>query len=526
MQPAARQIAERGKSRVGCRTLWAYGLLTLALLAPGIGLRWLGPVVDETAVSPLRLTVQKALEPISFGSGLRFWLGVTGTAMMALLLLYPLRKRLGLSRFTGSVGSWFHSHLALGLLGPALILYHANFGFGSFNANVALWSVGIVVASGLIALTLYLAASERMARTRDEATCDLDDLLRILRPPGYHDLAGTRLAEDIRAIHQRLEESNGLIPDATLRREKALIVGTSTRYVHEISLKAGASRHDANQLAASFETRLRAAFRKATRAARSAAIERGLRLWRLLHLPVIAVGAIATSLHVYAVWGVYDEPPPAPSSPTPTLVAPPAPVAKSRPAASVEIAGVRQTPFAARPPVTADHAAAAVDTKTPELKQGPVIAERARAPNTAPKREPAARAAAKPEPPTPASFQPPPAPRIAKPSRASDDGAAAVAELQRRNDAAPQRIGELGGLTLAAKIAELKSGRFDHARTNFPLTGKHKRVACETCHTRTLIGTPRDCIACHKKDDVHRGRRPDCAACHTTNRWSEIIRRR
>lgn len=526
MQPATGHDTERGKTRVGRRTLWSYGLLTLALLAPGLALRWLGPVVDEAAVSPLRLTIHTALEPIAFGSGLRFWLGVTGTAMMALLLLYPLRKRLGLSRFTGSVGSWFHSHLALGLIGPALILYHANFGFGSFNANVALWSVGIVVASGFIALTVYLTASEGMARARDDAAGDLDDLLRILRPPGYHDLAGTRLAEDIRAIHQRLEENKGLIPNAALRREKAMIVDAAIRYVHEVSLKAGASPHEGHQLAAGFETRLRAAFRKAARAARSAAIERGLRLWRLLHLPVIAVGAIATTLHVYAVWGVYDEAPSAPSLPPPTLVAPPAPIAKSRPAASVEIAGVRQTPFAAKPPVTVDHAAAAVTAKTPELKQGPVIAERARASNAEPKQESAAQAAAKSTPPIPTSFQPPPAPRGAKPSRTTDDGAAAVAELKRRNDAAPQRIGELNGLTLAAKIAELKSGNFDHARTNFPLTGRHKRVACESCHTKTLIGTPRDCIACHKKDDVHRGRRLDCAACHTTNRWSEIVRRR
>lgn len=534
MQLAEAQLRDgtgRAKSRVGRRALWGYGLLTLALLLPGIVLAALGPIVDETAVSPLHLAAKRALEPIAFMSGLRFWLGVAGTTMVAVLLLYPLRKRFGTAPLAGSVGGWFHVHLALGLIGPALVLYHTNFGFGSFNANVALWSVGIVVASGLVALTIYLSASERMARTKVAAADSLDDILRLLRPPGYHDLGGTRLAEDIRTLHHSIAEQKGVFLAANLRREKTLLVDDAARYVRDLSARAGAAPREADELAASFRARLLASLSSARAAARSTAIERGMRLWRLLHLPVIAVGVISTTLHVHAVWGVVDDPPPS-SRPAPTLVAPPAPLAK--PGASIEIAGVRRTPFAATRTSaapraassrTSSEAASAVDTREPELKQGPAPASRTRAPDdtTAPL-----------PPPTPTSFNPPPRPKPAvtpqpvasAAAKPFDDGSAAVAELKRRNDAAPRRIGELGGLTLAARIAELKSGAFDHARTNFALTGKHKRVACEDCHTKTLIDTPRDCIACHRQDDVHRGRRRECANCHTTNRWSEIVRRR
>lgn len=529
MHPAHEQTAERAKSRVGRRALWGYGLLTLAILVPGIILRLLGPIVDETAASPLRLAAQKALEPISFMSGLRFWLGVAGTTMMALLLLYPLRKRLGRARLTGSVGGWFHSHLALGLIGPALILYHANFGFGSFNANVALWSIAIVIASGLVAMTVYLAASERMARARNASSESLDAVLRILNPAGHRDLAGARLSDDIRTLQQRIEEHRGIVLDAPLRREKSMIVDSAMRYVREASVAAGASPHEAQQLAANFCVRLKASFKAARRSARSAMTERALRLWRLSHLPVIAVGAIATTLHVYAVWGVYDAPMAAPTDPS--VVPQALPPSQPRASPSIEIAGVRQAPFAPKRTVASDETAADVAQKEPVLKQGPVPISRsssaettARAPVTPPE----------PRQPTPTSFkpQPPPAPeagqaagQLARQQR-NDEGAAAVAELKRRNGAAPQRVGDLNGLTLAARIAELKDSGFDHARTKFPLTGGHKRVACETCHIKTLIDTPRDCIACHKKDDAHRGRRPDCAACHTTNRWSEITRRR
>lgn len=62
---------------------------------------------------------------------------------------------------------------------------------------------------------------------------------------------------------------------------------------------------------------------------------------------------------------------------------------------------------------------------------------------------------------------------------------------------------------------------FDHARTKYPLTGRHRTVACEACHGENLI-TPRPasatCGGCHQ--DPHRGaatlagKPADCGACH------------
>ena len=39
---------------------------------------------------------------------------------------------------------------------------------------------------------------------------------------------------------------------------------------------------------------------------------------------------------------------------------------------------------------------------------------------------------------------------------------------------------------------------FDHLTTGFELTGSHRDVACESCHTGAVFkGTPRSCVACH-----------------------------
>lgn len=59
-----------------------------------------------------------------------------------------------------------------------------------------------------------------------------------------------------------------------------------------------------------------------------------------------------------------------------------------------------------------------------------------------------------------------------------------------------------------------RSKDFDHSK--FPLEGKHKVVACISCHIdgNYKLG-PRSCYDCHAKDDRHQGRLgKDCAKCH------------
>jgi hypothetical protein len=65
-----------------------------------------------------------------------------------------------------------------------------------------------------------------------------------------------------------------------------------------------------------------------------------------------------------------------------------------------------------------------------------------------------------------------------------------------------------------------------HARTRYPLTGKHENTACKACHSPALPASRRfrklafdDCLDCH--EDSHRGQFADrgrgaCEPCHTT----------
>lgn len=71
--------------------------------------------------------------------------------------------------------------------------------------------------------------------------------------------------------------------------------------------------------------------------------------------------------------------------------------------------------------------------------------------------------------------------------------------------------------------ASWRARRFDHARTKFPLLGRHQTTACAECHVRPALQvTPRfdTCAACHQ--DPHRGSfKQACSACHNEQSFAK-----
>lgn len=68
-----------------------------------------------------------------------------------------------------------------------------------------------------------------------------------------------------------------------------------------------------------------------------------------------------------------------------------------------------------------------------------------------------------------------------------------------------------------------KKIEFEHdLKTRFKLLGKHDAVKCLACHKGPLYKekTPTQCVACHRKDDVHKGGVGEkCATCHNEEKW-------
>ncbi|MGE0353608.1 MAG: cytochrome c3 family protein [Gemmatimonadales bacterium] len=71
--------------------------------------------------------------------------------------------------------------------------------------------------------------------------------------------------------------------------------------------------------------------------------------------------------------------------------------------------------------------------------------------------------------------------------------------------------------------------RFNHNGSAFPLTGAHRSVPCQDCHTGgAYTGAPTTCVGCHQQDydgttnPAHgpAGFPTDCLACHNTTGWT------
>jgi hypothetical protein len=68
--------------------------------------------------------------------------------------------------------------------------------------------------------------------------------------------------------------------------------------------------------------------------------------------------------------------------------------------------------------------------------------------------------------------------------------------------------------------ADAGASGFDHSRTGFPLTGRHRAAGCVACHASERAAS-RECVTCH--DDAHQRQLGQaCDRCHTASSWSDV----
>ena len=80
--------------------------------------------------------------------------GILGTAMILLLLLYSLRKRAKSMRRWGDLRVWLRYHIFLGVAGPVLITLHTSGRIGGL-VSISYWSMAAVALSGVFGRYLY-----------------------------------------------------------------------------------------------------------------------------------------------------------------------------------------------------------------------------------------------------------------------------------------------------------------------------------------------------------------------------------
>ena len=253
----------------------------------------------------LRFPTEQYITP---QSGFGYTLGVAGGSAMLLLLVYPLRKRLRILSFMGTTKRWFQAHMALGIVGPVLILFHSNFSLGATNSNVALACMLVVSGSGLFGRYFY-AHIHHGLHGRKASLAELKlhaEKLRWITAnvaflPG---LVG-RIDEEEQRIVARCEQTLLLARPAlgafgvmAARRRLRRFV---RRELRDADTPDGASiaRHrKLHQTAVRYIDDRLAATR---RVVEFDAFERLFSLWHALHLPLFLMLLIAGVVHVAAV---------------------------------------------------------------------------------------------------------------------------------------------------------------------------------------------------------------------------------
>jgi hypothetical protein len=282
---------------------------------PHRGPRW--PLVWTVVVTGLILWGMHAhLERyITPQRGIGYWLGIIGGSMMLLLLVYSARKRAEWLAWMGSIPSWFETHMVLGITGPLLVLFHANFHLGASNSNVALISMLLVAGSGVIGRYIYTRLHARMDGHQDtlEQLQSVGERLRSQSTSiGY--LPG--VIESIGELEQRFIRP----PPSPVGRVLHLFTGgvrtllarwLARRAIRRAILRAMAAPSDGNsaKLLARHAPKLTtAATRYADRRFEAGRRMQEYRLyarlfsfWHVLHIPLFFMLLLAGIAHVIAV---------------------------------------------------------------------------------------------------------------------------------------------------------------------------------------------------------------------------------
>ncbi len=243
-------------------------------------------------------------------NGLGYALGIVGGVLMLVLLLYPARKRLRFMRKLGPVKYWFKTHMMLGVLGPACILFHADFHLGSLNSNIALGCMLMVASSGLIGRYIYSkihyglyggkATLEQLRSDKEHAGGYLEALFALA--PGL----GERLRTYEAAV---LNKPAGVLGSA-LRRVTLSVRGRWAYLVMLRKLRAALRlelKHkrmtEAEVLKHSRSARLYLSAYLATieRITVFGFYERIFSLWHVLHMPLFLMMLVSGIVHVVAV---------------------------------------------------------------------------------------------------------------------------------------------------------------------------------------------------------------------------------
>jgi len=219
--------------------------------------------------------------------------GVVGTLLILTNLLYLLRRRFAWMN-VGSMKTWLDMHVATGLLGSVLIVYHSAFQLRSPVAMVTSVSLATVVFTGVIGRYLHALAPSGNPQQMVDNIIALDELI-----PGMGKLIRTGLSK--RPPTRLPGDASLFRAVSTLPRwfldERARRVVVKEAY-HELTRPRSLTKEELKSVKAIAKSTARLAAGDV----RSEAGTALLRTWRGLHRFLAILMILSVSLHIGVAW--------------------------------------------------------------------------------------------------------------------------------------------------------------------------------------------------------------------------------
>ena len=283
----------------------------------GAGIIWLATIVLTLLALWVYFKASENQLEYKPGAGFGYYLGLVGGVMMLLMLLYPVRKHMQLARSWGPLRYWFMMHMIFGICGPVLVLFHTTFHVKSLNAAVALYSMLLVVASGIIGRFIY----KRIHQGLYGRKLNLDELQASVNLNQRSTDRVTALVISATSIDVNLQKFRDLafqthIGIATRiwrfvtfdwRRFRLTRYGNRELRlaIAHLSKAQGWDKREQNQHLQDAMMYVKRYLASVQRAAQFSAFERLFRLWHVLHSPFVWLLGVSGIVHVIATNFMY-----------------------------------------------------------------------------------------------------------------------------------------------------------------------------------------------------------------------------
>jgi hypothetical protein len=243
-------------------------------------------------------------------SPLAYNLGLVGGIAMALLLFYPLRKRVRFMRSLLPLKYWFGAHMALGVFGPVLIMYHSNFQLHSKNGAVAFYSMMAVFLSGLVGRVIYRRIHQGLFGRK----LTLEELKARMGMSG--ESIHSRF-QKLPKIEQRLQRYEQRAMDENVSSAKKLFRALTLRpysfwvkrsclaelkkAINKVGKKKNWSRAERSRRYMGGRSFINSYVEAVNKVTQFGVFERMFSIWHIAHVPLIFLLLVTAIIHVIAV---------------------------------------------------------------------------------------------------------------------------------------------------------------------------------------------------------------------------------